>query len=107
MKRDPTFMLEPDHIEQISSGFESISQRGSRVSPGLKSWIVCSPFPQQAIADLNNLLEYFPDCLEGDEPVVNQSLAVLGYSHFLSRRLIRYPSWIRDLRESNLSLIHI
>ena len=40
MKRDPTFMLEPDHIEQISSGFESISQRGLRVSPELKSWIV-------------------------------------------------------------------
>ncbi|MGB1133839.1 MAG: hypothetical protein ACPG4O_07400 [bacterium] len=94
-------MLEPDHIEQISSGFESISKRGSRVSPELKSWIVCSPFPNQAIADLNSLLEYFPACLEGDEPVVNQSLAVLGYSHFLSRRLIRYPSWIRELRESN------
>ena len=98
-------MLEPDHIEQISSGFESISQRGLRVSPGLKSWIVCSPFPQQAKADLNNLLENFPDCLEGDEPVVNQSLAILGYSHFLSRRLIRYPSWIRELRESNNFLL--
>ena len=94
-------MLEPDHHEQISSGFASIAQRGLKISSGLKSWVVCSPYPQQAITDLGSLLEYFPDCLEGDEPVVNQSLAVLGYSHFLSRRLIRYPSWIKELRESN------
>ncbi len=99
---DPTkFMVEPDQIEQQSSGFEPIVQRGLKISPALKSWILCSPFPQQAIADLDNLLEYFPNCLEGDEPVVNQSLAVLGYSHFLSRRLIRHPSWIKELRESN------
>ncbi|MGA0190455.1 MAG: hypothetical protein ACO3LW_06570 [bacterium] len=99
---DPTkVMVEPTNDEQQSSEFEPIVQRGLKISPALKSWILCSPFPQQAIADLDNLLEYFPNCLEGDEPVVNQSLAVLGYSHFLSRRLIRHPSWVKELRESN------
>ena len=94
-------MLKPSYNKQINSAFESIVQRGFKISDELKSWIVCSPFPQQAIADLENLLKHFPNCLEGDEQSVNQSLAVLGYSQFLSRRLIRHPSWVKELRESN------
>ena len=94
-------MLKPKYDGQINSGFDSISGRGVNIPHQFKSWITCSPFPQQAIADLENLLEHFPDCLEGDEPGISQSLAVLGYSHFLSRRLIRHPGWVKNLRLSN------
>jgi glutamate-ammonia-ligase adenylyltransferase len=87
--------------QQICSGFEAILQRGYKLPQELETWIVTSPFPQQAIADLENLLEIFPNCLDGDEVVVKQSLAVLGYSHFLTRRLHRYPNWIEELRKAN------
>ena len=94
-------MLKTKYDGQINSGFDSISWRNLNISHQFKSWITCAPFPQQAVADLENLLEHFPNCLEGDEPGVSQSLAVLGYSHFLSRRLIRHPGWVKDLRVSN------